>query len=60
MVAREEDHVLIGAHLLCGRASDIIGELAVAIGMGMTLEEVGDIIHPHPSFVEAVMEAARL
>ena len=60
LVAREEDHVLIGAHLLCGRASDIIGELAIAVGMGMTLEEVGDIIHPHPSFVEAVMEAARL
>ena len=60
LVAREEDHVLIGAHLLCGRASDLIGELAVAIGQGMTLEEVGDIIHPHPSFVESIMEAARL
>ena len=60
LVAREDDHVIIGAHLLCGRASDLIGELALAIGQGMTLEEVGDIIHPHPSFVESIMEAARL
>ena len=60
LVARADDHVLIGAHLLCGRASDLIGELAVAIGSGMMLEEVANIIHPHPSFAEAIMEAARL
>ncbi len=60
LVADESDHRLIGAHLLCGRASDLIGELSVAIGRGMTLEEVANIIHPHPSFAEAIMEAARL
>lgn len=60
LIARADDHRLIGAHLLCGRASDIIGELTLAIGRGLTLEDVAAIIHPHPSFVEAVMEAARL
>ena len=60
LVARADDHVMIGAHLLCGRASDLIGELSVAIGRGMMLEEVANIIHPHPSFAEAIMEAARL
>ena len=60
LVARADDHRIIGAHLLCGRASDLIGELAVAIGRGMMLEEVANIIHPHPSFAEAIMEAARL
>ncbi len=60
LVARADDHKIIGAHMLCGRASDLIGELSVAIGCGMTLEEVGNIIHPHPSFTEAIMEAARL
>ncbi|MBQ0018021.1 MAG: dihydrolipoyl dehydrogenase [Clostridiales bacterium] len=60
LVARADDHQLIGAHLLCGRASDLIGELSVAIGRGMMLEEVANIIHPHPSFAEAIMEAARL
>ena len=60
LVARADDHVLVGAHLLCGRASDLIGELSVAIGRGMMLEEVANIIHPHPSFAEAIMEAARL
>ncbi len=60
LVARADDHVVIGAHLLCGRASDLIGELSLAIARGMTLEEIANTIHPHPSFVEAIMEAARL
>lgn len=60
LVARKEDGLLLGAHLMCGRASDIIGELSVAIGNEMTLADVAHIIHPHPSFAEAVMEAARL
>ena len=60
LVAREDDHVLIGAQLLCGRASDLIGELSVAVSNGLTIEDVANTIHPHPSFVEAIMEAARL
>ena len=60
LIARKDDHVLIGAHLLCGRASDLIGELALAIARGMTLDEVANTIHPHPSFVESIMESARL
>lgn len=60
LVARADNHQLIGAHLLCGRASDLIGELSVAIGRGMMIEEIANTIHPHPSFAEAIMEAARL
>lgn len=60
LIARADDHVLIGAHLLCGRATDLIGELSVAIGRNMMIEEIANIIHPHPSFSEAIMEAARL
>ena len=59
LVAREEDHVLIGASLMCGRASDIAGELSLAIASGLKLEDIGAAIHPHPTFVEAVCEAAR-
>lgn len=59
LVASKEDHTLLGAQLMCGRATDIIGELAVAIANGLTIEEVANTIHPHPTFVEAVCEAAR-
>lgn len=59
LVASKEDHTLLGAQLMCGRATDIIGELAVTIANGLTIEEVANTIHPHPTFVEAVCEAAR-
>lgn len=59
LVASKEDHTLLGAQLMCGRATDIIGELAVAIANGLTIDEVANTIHPHPTFVEAVCEAAR-
>lgn len=59
LVASKEDHTLLGAQLMCGRATDIVGELAVAIANGLTVEEVANTIHPHPTFVEAVCEAAR-
>jgi dihydrolipoamide dehydrogenase len=59
IVALEENHTIVGAQLMCGRATDLIGELAVVIKNGLTLEEVADTIHPHPTFVEAIAEAAR-
>lgn len=60
LVAREEDHVLIGAQLMCGRATDLVGELSIAISNELTLEDIGKTIHPHPTFTEAVMDTARL
>ena len=59
LVARADDHVLVGAHLLCGRATDLIGELALAIRNNLTLEDVAETIHPHPTFCEAIFDTAR-
>lgn len=46
----EETHVIIGAQLLCARATDMISEFAVAIAQKLTLEEMASVIRPHPSF----------
>lgn len=59
LVADKESHQLLGAQLMCGRASDIVGELSVAISNELTLEDIANTIHPHPSFVEAVCDTAR-
>ena len=48
----EETHVIIGAQLLCARATDMISEFAVAIAQKLTLEEMASVIRPHPSFSE--------
>ncbi len=39
-------------------ASDLISELAVAIEMGATVEDLALTIHAHPTLPEAIMEAA--
>lgn len=58
LVADQESGRLIGAQLMCARATDMIGELELAISKGMTAEDVASIIMPHPTFCEGVGEAA--
>jgi len=40
--------------------SDVIAEMALAIEMGATLEDLAVTIHPHPTISEAWMEAAEV
>jgi dihydrolipoamide dehydrogenase len=49
---------LVGAQLMCPRASDMISELSLAIARGVTAEELAGVIHPHPTFGEGIAEAA--
>lgn len=49
---------LLGAQLVCPRATDLVGELALAIQKGLTADEVSSVIHPHPTFCEMVYGAA--
>lgn len=48
---------ILGAHLYCEHASDMIAELALAMSVGATAEEVIHAIHPHPSISEVIPEA---
>ena len=58
LVAHAETGRLLGAQLMCARATDIIGEAALAISRGLTLRDVAETIHPHPTFCEGFGEAA--
>jgi len=49
---------ILGAHVLCQRASDIISEICLAKKLESTIEEVATAIHPHPTISEIIMEAA--
>lgn len=58
IVAEAGTGKILGAQLMCSRASDMIMELAVAITNGLTYEDVMKTIHPHPSYCEAILEMA--
>ena len=49
---------VLGAQIMGPHASDLIHEVAVAMRLGATAEDIATTIHAHPSLPEAVMEAA--
>lgn len=59
VVCDGETGEILGIHLVAPHATDLIGEAALAMRMECTSEEIGSLIHPHPSVSEALMEAAR-
>jgi dihydrolipoamide dehydrogenase len=49
---------VVGAHIVGPRASDLIAELAVAMELGASAEDLARTVHAHPTLTEAVKEAA--
>jgi dihydrolipoamide dehydrogenase len=48
---------ILGAQLLCERATDMVGEFAAAIVNGLTIKDLASVIRPHPTYSEAITEA---
>jgi dihydrolipoamide dehydrogenase len=53
-----ESGELIGGHIVCAHATDMIAEIVLAIQMKGTAHDVAKTIHAHPTVSETVMEAA--
>ncbi|MGW8956432.1 dihydrolipoyl dehydrogenase [Paenibacillus sp. NPDC055715] len=58
IVAKQDSGVVLGAQIVGVEASTLISELALAIEMGATVEDLALTIHPHPTLGEVIMEAA--
>jgi pyruvate/2-oxoglutarate dehydrogenase complex dihydrolipoamide dehydrogenase (E3) component len=50
LIADGRRGVLVGATLVTPRAGEIVGELVLAIKLGIPLQTLADIIHPFPAF----------
>jgi dihydrolipoamide dehydrogenase len=57
IAATGSDRVL-GVHILGPRASDLIAEGVLALEFGASAEDIARTCHAHPTFTEAVREAA--
>ncbi|MCL5404372.1 MAG: dihydrolipoyl dehydrogenase [Candidatus Marsarchaeota archaeon] len=57
-VAYDSNNVVKGIELVSPDANAMIAEAALGIEMGMTLEDLADTIHPHPTFSESIQEVA--
>ncbi len=49
---------ILGVHMIGPRASEMIAEAVMAMEMGASSEDIARTVHSHPTFSEALMEAA--
>lgn len=50
-------HAILGAQIFGPQATEMISELTLAVSLGLKAEVLADLVHPHPTLSEAVMEA---
>ncbi len=58
LIFNADNDQLIGAHIIGHNATDMISELVVAMRADVTDHFIAKSVHPHPTFSEAIMEAA--
>ena len=51
-------HEILGAHMLGNPCSEIINSMCVAIEQEMTLEQIREVVFPHPTVSEIIKETA--
>ena len=49
---------ILGVHMIGPRVSEMIAEAVMAMEMGASSEDIARTVHSHPTFSEALMEAA--
>jgi dihydrolipoamide dehydrogenase len=59
LVSDAETGLLLGATIMGVHAVEMIHEIGVAIADGLSIAELGEIIHAHPTVSEMVMDAAQ-
>ncbi len=60
VLAHKETDEILGIHIIGPRAADVIAEAVVAMEFRASAEDIFRISHAHPTFAEAVKEAAML
>ncbi len=58
MLADKENDKLLGCHIIGPAASDLIQEVCLALEFGASAEDIALTCHGHPTYSEAVKEAA--
>ncbi len=58
VIAHKDTDEVLGVHMIGARCADIIAEAVVAMEYRASAEDISRISHAHPTFTEAVKEAA--
>jgi dihydrolipoamide dehydrogenase len=58
VITDEHTKQILGVHIIGPHAADLIHEASLAMHGGLTVADLADMIHAHPTFSEGLMEAA--
>ena len=58
MVVGAEDHRVLGVHMLGNPCSEIIQGACIAIEQGMSVDQLKEVVFPHPTVSEIIKETA--
>ncbi len=58
IIAHSKTDRVLGVHIIGPRAADIIAECVLAMEFGASAEDISRTVHGHPTFSEALQEAA--
>ena len=58
ILAEAESDEILGIHMIVARCADLISEAVVAMEYRASAEDIARISHAHPTFSEAIKEAA--
>jgi dihydrolipoamide dehydrogenase len=58
LVAHSKTDRILGVHIIGARAADMIAECVLAMEFAAGSEDIARTVHGHPTFAEALMEAA--
>jgi len=58
VITDEHTKQILGVHIIGSHAADLIHEATLAMHGGLTVADLADMIHAHPTFSEGLMEAA--
>lgn len=58
VIADKETDEVLGVHMICARAADLIMEAVTAMEYRASAEDIARICHPHPTYSEGLKEAA--
>lgn len=53
------DDVIVGGSIICPHATELIGELAIAVQKKMTLKDFAEVVHPHPTISEMLWNVVK-
>jgi len=58
ILADEKTDKVLGVHMICPHAGEMIAEMALAMEFGASSEDIARTVHAHPTYTEAIKEAA--